>query len=71
MVSQAPHIAPRYFNEHEVAAITNLSLKTLRRWRMLGRGPAYKKFGAAVRYAESTLTAWIDAQPTGGDRRVA
>ena len=47
-------------DEHEAAERLGLSVKTLRRWRWSGRGPAFRKLGSAVRYAEEDLAAFIE-----------
>lgn len=52
--------------EIEVAKRMQISLGTLRRWRLENRGPRYHKFGSLVRYFEQDLVAWQDAQPQGG-----
>jgi predicted DNA-binding transcriptional regulator AlpA len=56
-------------NEQAVARITSMSLATVRRWRLLGKGPKYLKVGSAVRYRPEDLAAWIASRPTGGDSR--
>ena len=56
-----------FFTEIEVSRKTKISVATLRRWRLEGRGPRYRKFGSLVRYGEDELDDWMDAQPTGGD----
>jgi excisionase family DNA binding protein len=56
----------RFLTELEVAERTQISLGTLRRWRLENRGPRYRKFGSLVRYAEEDLMAWQDAQQGGG-----
>lgn len=48
-------------DEHEAARRLGLSVKTLRRWRWSGRGPAFRKLGAAVRYAEVDLAHFVEA----------
>jgi len=57
----------RYLTEIEVAERTQISLQTLRRWRLERRGPTYRKFGSLVRYGEEELTQWEQAQPCGGE----
>lgn len=53
--------------ETEAAEILGLKVKTLRGWRLLGRGPRFVKVGGwAVRYALSDLAAFVAAQPAGG-----
>lgn len=56
----------RFLTESEVAERTQISLGTLRRWRLENRGPLYHKFGSLVRYAEDDLANWEKAQPVGG-----
>jgi len=41
--------------ETEVAKHLNVSRASLRRWRGLKRGPAFKKVGALVRYRPDDL----------------
>ena len=57
----------RFLTESEVAERTQISLATLRRWRLENRGPKYRKFGSLVRYAEDELASWEQNQPGGGD----
>jgi predicted DNA-binding transcriptional regulator AlpA len=54
--------------DHEVALKLCVSVATVRRWRLLGQGPRYRKLGGAVRYAPEDVKAWLDNQPTGGSR---
>ncbi len=63
------HIAmsSRFLTECEVSERTQISLATLRRWRLENRGPKYHKFGSLVRYGEEELTRWEQTQPTGGE----
>ena len=41
--------------------VLGLSVKTLRRWRWLGKGPRFHKIGAAVRYADEDIALFLDA----------
>jgi excisionase family DNA binding protein len=52
--------------EQEVAKRLNVSLASVRRWRLEKRGPAFVKVGALVRYRPEDLDAWLDDLPTGG-----
>ena len=56
-----------YLNEKEVAQIYNLSVTTLRKWRLLGRGPRFVKLGRSVRYSAADLAGWLESRPFGGD----
>jgi len=52
--------------EQEVSKRINVSVASLRRWRLLGRGPAFLKVGSLVRYQPEDLDAWLASLPTGG-----
>ena len=54
-------------NEHDVARITGMSLASVRRWRLLGRGPRFLKIGASVRYQPEALQAFLNSRPMGGE----
>ena len=43
-------VKKRFFNEHETAKITSISVKTLRNQRCLGEGIPYIKLRRSVRY---------------------
>ena len=58
----------KFLNEHDVARITGLSVASVRRWRLLQRGPKYIKIGAAVRYKPEDVSAWLQSRPTGGGK---
>jgi len=57
----------RFLTEFEVSVRTQISLATLRRWRLESRGPKYHKFGSLVRYGEEELTRWEQVHPSGGE----
>jgi hypothetical protein len=52
--------------EQDVARQLHVSLASLRRWRLLGRGPQFIKVGVLVRYRPEDLEKWLAGQPTGG-----
>ena len=56
----------RLLNDREVAAMVGVSVATVRRWRLLHRGPRYLKIGVLIRYRPESVQQWLDAQPTGG-----
>jgi len=56
-----------FLNEQEVSKRLNVSVATLRRWRLEKRGPMFVKVGSLVRYRPEDLDAWVAALPTGGD----
>lgn len=51
---------------HEAAEILGVKTTTLERWRCMGKGPQFIKFGdfkgAPVRYLRSELAAWLSNQ---------
>ena len=53
--------------EHDVARISGMSVASVRRWRLLRQGPKYLKIGAAVRYKQGDLSAWLGSRPSGGE----
>jgi hypothetical protein len=58
-------------DEREAAKALCCSVAALRKWRLLGKGPAFCKVGRLVRYAEADLAAFLDAnrvQPVGAGR---
>jgi hypothetical protein len=52
--------------EHEVSKRLNVSVASLRRWRLLKRGPVFVKVGSLVRYSPEDLEAWLASLTTGG-----
>lgn len=48
-------------DEREVARITGMSVATVRRWRLLRRGPDFLKFGNAVRYDPRDVATWLES----------
>jgi hypothetical protein len=58
--------AKRFLSDVEIESSFGIPRKTLQNWRVLGRGPIYRKFGNGVRYDIADLEAWIQSRPTGG-----
>jgi hypothetical protein len=54
--------------ENEVSKRLNVSVASLRRGRLLRRGPAFLKIGSLVRHSAEDLDAWLASRPTGGSR---
>ena len=50
-----------WLDEKAAAALLTLSPYTLARWRWSGQGPAFAKFGRAVRYRRTDLAAYAEA----------
>jgi predicted DNA-binding transcriptional regulator AlpA len=55
-----------FLTEKEVAREINVSLASLRRWRLQQRGPRFVKVGALVRYRSEDLAQWTESLPAGG-----
>jgi predicted DNA-binding transcriptional regulator AlpA len=47
---------------HPVAERLGTTVGTLAYWRYMGKGPKFIKLGRSVRYRESDVNAWLDAQ---------
>ncbi|MCC6269638.1 MAG: helix-turn-helix domain-containing protein [Dehalococcoidia bacterium] len=70
MTTNAAHLAagasappPRIaavLTETQVANLLAMKVATLRAWRLNGRGPAYMKFGRAVRYRREDVEAFVE-----------
>jgi excisionase family DNA binding protein len=52
--------------EVELSERLNVSLASLRRWRLEGRGPRFIKVGSLVRYRPEDLDEWLASLPAGG-----
>lgn len=46
----------------QAAEILAISPKTLLNWRYERQGPPYIRLGGVIRYRETDLLAWVDAQ---------
>jgi predicted DNA-binding transcriptional regulator AlpA len=53
-------------NETQVSETLQVSLASLRRWRVLGQGPRYVKVGGLVRYRPEAINQWVEGLPQGG-----
>ena len=49
----------KLFTEKQVAALLEVSVKTLQGWRLKGGGPPFVKMGRLVRYLESDVEAFV------------
>jgi len=50
-----------FLTEQEVSKRVNVSVATLRRWRLEKRGPIFVKVGSLVRYRPEDLDSWVAA----------
>ena len=53
--------APELLNEHQVAKFLQLSVASVRRWRLSRSGPKYLKIGSAVRYRRDDVETWLSS----------
>ena len=54
-------------DERTVAEKLGVVLRTLRKWRQQGRGPAFIKFARQIHYRDEAVAAWLsghEVQPT-------
>ncbi len=56
----------RFLSDLEDETLYGVPRKTLQNWRVLGRGPRFRKFYSGVRYDIGDLEAWVESLPTGG-----
>jgi excisionase family DNA binding protein len=56
--------------EAEVAQRLNVSRASLRRWRVLKRGPGLVKIGGLVRYRPEELETWLNTLSTDAPDRL-
>ena len=64
----AERTVQRYVADTEAAAISGLKTSTLRKWRLLGRGPRYRRLGRRVVYNVDELLRFIENSPGGGGK---
>jgi hypothetical protein len=62
---------PGYIPESEMAEQLGLAVRTLRKWRQQGHGPAYIKFGKQIHYRDTSRDAWLRRQEVEPVREVA
>ena len=59
----SPQPYPVFLSETEAAQYLSLSVKTLRRWRFIRKGPSYAKLNnKLIRYSRRDLDDWMDQQ---------
>ena len=63
-------VEQEFVNDREASKFSSIATQTFRNWRQNGKGPAYVKIGASVRYSISDLRAFMEArriEPTAGN----
>lgn len=58
---------PEVATRAEVAEFTRISVNTLARWAVEGRGPKFRKAGSRAIYRRADVLAWLDSLETGGE----
>jgi predicted DNA-binding transcriptional regulator AlpA len=53
-------------NERQVADYVNMSLGSLRKWRLYRKGPKFVKLGRAIRYRRTDVETWLSSCPGPG-----
>jgi Helix-turn-helix domain len=48
-----------YQSEPDTALKLNQSVRTLRKWRQIGQGPAWTKFGRLIYYRDAAIDEWL------------
>jgi hypothetical protein len=64
--SEPAAVECEFLDEYEAAALLNVGVYALRRWRLERTGPEWLKMSKYVRYRRGVLLAWAaaQAQPT-------
>jgi hypothetical protein len=55
------HVPLRFIDEQATSEVLGVPVGTLRNWRWRGEGPAFHKFGVAVRYELGELYAYAQS----------
>jgi predicted DNA-binding transcriptional regulator AlpA len=60
--TESGEASPVFLDARETAALLQVSVTTLGRWRVQGAGPAYLKTGRRVLYDRAVVIAWLNEQ---------
>ncbi|NQX23322.1 DNA-binding protein [Curtobacterium sp. VKM Ac-2852] len=52
---------PEWSTRVQLSQFIEVSVQTLARWKVEGRGPRVTKIGQAVRYRKSDVLSWLDS----------
>ncbi|MGO9242862.1 MAG: helix-turn-helix transcriptional regulator [Bryobacteraceae bacterium] len=56
-----------WLSEVDLETLTGLSRKTFQKYRLFGKGPAFRRLGGTrVRYHRADIEAWLNSCPRGG-----
>lgn len=62
MIHAIPERPVSYLTNDQAAQLLSLSPRTLEKFRVIGGGPRFRKFGRRVVYALQDLQSWADAR---------
>jgi hypothetical protein len=62
---------PQFVDEHVIERVLGVPVRTLRNWRVSGRGPPFSKFGASVRYELEPTIGWARRRQVSSTSEVA
>jgi hypothetical protein len=57
---------PTLWTDKQVAAFLNVSLASVRRWRLTDFGPPFYRVGASIRYDPKACSSWLESRRGGG-----
>ncbi len=58
-------------DEHQASEILQIRLATLRKWRLMGKGPRFVRLGRLVGYQGKDVFSWIDSRRVMSETREA
>jgi hypothetical protein len=61
MVADSPQCPSPFLDTAQAARFLNFSPRTLEKYRVIGGGPRFRKFGSRVLYGAADLQTWADA----------
>lgn len=62
MRQQTQNTQPLLLTETEAAKLIGFSIRTIQKWRMVGRGPQHVRVSSrAIRYRREDIDAWIES----------
>ena len=62
VIHATPERPVSYLTNDQAAQLLSLSPRTLEKFRVIGGGPRFRKFGRRVVYALQDLQSWADAR---------
>lgn len=59
-------IPKRFYSEAEFEEYSGIKRKTLQYWRVVGKGPRFRKLCGSVKYDIEDIEDWVSKSPAGG-----